>query len=946
MLPPHPRVHGVAARAVAAAITVFLPAVTAFGPAVAAPFQVQGIFQFGPAHIGIAFTDSVNVAQALQLSHYTVTPQGGAAAITLQTAALQDNQRTVILTTTASLPASATYGVTVSGITSKGGTPLSAGGPTSFTTATETVTGIADVQADVNNLIGQVVTVIGEVYIRASSSGSTPSGYIQDGTGRGLNLFGSPLLAPTDTLGTVVKVTGTVALFFTTVEISSYTATTIAAQMPPLAPRVLSVAQASSSQWEGTYLQTTATLTGPPVASGANNYNYPASDAGTAFIFRVRNSTGISPSGFTTGDVVTGAGAGTVFQGTYEVIIGNAQDFYKGRGPGDITPPALVSAAGEGGASTVTVEFSEPVGVGAGTPSNYTVYPSASPGSPIPVTAASVSGTTVVLTLAAPLQASTDYTVQVSNVQDSAGNPIAPGSTVAFTATVPTPFQVTGVFQFGAGYVGVGFSKQVNASQAIQAAHYAFTPALPLAQVTLQENGRTAILKSSAPLPPGSSYSVSVSGITSATGEALAGGGPFSLAIATETVVDIATIQADVAAWSGLTVTVTGQTFIPVGSRGGTPSGYLQDGSGHGINLFGGSIQGAVNALGSVAKVTGTVALFFTTTEITNYTATPLASNQPHLGARQLTVAQANSSSWEGTYIESSASLTDIQPSGTSNVNYSAAEGGSSITFRVGNGLGIQSTDFAIGDRVTGRGAGGTFQSTFQINVGNKQDFFRAGTGGPDTTRPTLVSASAAPQSSELTLGYSEPVNSAGATLISNYRVTPAADPAAPIGITGIVMSASGRSVVLTLDAPLQARTPYVVEVSNVADLAGNVILPGSVITFTVPEPPPQGARLRVPPVTLIRNLTRQGELFRFEIAGVQDTKAICRIFDLQGRLVKVLFDGRLTGTSARTLSWDGRDESFEFAPAGLYICHLQTTDLQGHVSEDRAPIVVAVRLR
>jgi hypothetical protein len=141
------------------------------------------------------------------------------------------------------------------------------------------------------------------------------------------------------------------------------------------------------------------------------------------------------------------------------------------------------------------------------------------------------------------------------------------------------------------------------------------------------------------------------------------------------------------------------------------------------------------------------------------------------------------------------------------------------------------------------------------------------------------------------------------------------------------------------------------VEVSHVADLEGNVILPASAITFVAQAPPPAGATLRgvgggpFPPVTLVRNLSRQGELFRFEIVGVQDANTVCRIFDLKGRLVKVLFDGALTGAPQRTLSWDARDESFELVPAGLYICHLESTDAGGHRTVDRAPIVVAVRL-
>jgi hypothetical protein len=76
------------------------------------------------------------------------------------------------------------------------------------------------------------------------------------------------------------------------------------------------------------------------------------------------------------------------------------------------------------------------------------------------------------------------------------------------------------------------------------------------------------------------------------------------------------------------------------------------------------------------------------------------------------------------------------------------------------------------------------------------------------------------------------------------------------------------------------------------------------------------------------------------------DSKASCRLFDVRGRLVKVLFDGKLTGLPRRTLTWDARDEAFEYVPAGLYICHLETTSVDGRRTADRAPIVVAVRLR
>jgi hypothetical protein len=65
----------------------------------------------------------------------------------------------------------------------------------------------------------------------------------------------------------------------------------------------------------------------------------------------------------------------------------------------------------------------------------------------------------------------------------------------------------------------------------------------------------------------------------------------------------------------------------------------------------------------------------------------------------------------------------------------------------------------------------------------------------------------------------------------------------------------------------------------------------------------------------------------------------------MQGRLMRVLFDGTLTDAGRHALAWDARDESFELVPTGAYICHLQLTDLSGTGSETRAPIVVSARL-
>jgi DNA/RNA endonuclease YhcR with UshA esterase domain len=899
-------------------------------------FSVVAAFQFGADYVGVAFSEKVNAAQATTAANYSFSP-----ALTITSVTMQENGQTAIIKTSAALPKSTAYTLTVSGVTSLTGGALS-GGTANFTTVTETVVNIATIQNATSTYSGQSVTMIGQVYITASSNGTTTSAFIQDGSGRGLNVFGGSIVSALDNRGNVVKVTGTVTLYFTTTEVTPFTATLLTSGVPKLAPKVLTVAQMKSSAWEGTYIQTTATLTAAPSASGSSNYNYVAGD----ITFRVRNATGINAANFASGDVVTAAGFGSAFGSgaslTYQIGVGNADEFTKGSGPGDTVPPTLVSATGASGASSVSVTFSEAMGTGAGTAANYSVYPTATPASTISVSSASVSLNQVTLTLASPLAASTAYTVKVSNVQDLAGNPIAANSTVAFNSGGgATSFTVVAAFQFGSDYVGVAFSEKVNAAQATTAANYSFSPTLAIASVTMQENGQTAIIKTSAALPKSTAYTLTVSGVTSLTGGALSGG-TANFSTVAETVTNIATIQGSTSTYAGQSLTMIGQVYVTASSNGTTTSAFIQDGSGRGLNVFGGSIKPALDDRGNVAKVTGVVELYFTTTEITGYTATLLTSGVPRLAPKVLTVAQMKSSAWEGTYIQTTATLTAApSASGSSNYNYTAGD----VIFRVRNASGVVAANFASGDVVTAAGFGSAFGSgsttTYQIGVGHSDNFTKGG-GPGDTTPPTLSSATGAAGSKNVTVMFSEALGT-GANVAANYSVYPTATPASPISVSSA--SFAVNQVTLTLASALVGGTAYTVQVSNVQDLAGNSIAAGSVAQFTAGAAVVSEGLLDVPARTLLRGYVMPNgaeQAIEVKMNSEGSAKATCRVFDLQGRVVKVLYDG--VGAK-RTLKWNGRDETFEFVRAGLYICHLMTTSLDGTIRREQVPIVVSVRL-
>ncbi len=99
----------------------------------------------------------------------------------------------------------------------------------------------------------------------------------------------------------------------------------------------------------------------------------------------------------------------------------------------DVTPPALTSGAAPD-ATTVVATFSEPLDAATVAPGDFQI--DGGIGAPASVV---VSGATVTLTLAAPLQNATAYTLTVTNVADGAGNVLASASLPFFFGSADPP---------------------------------------------------------------------------------------------------------------------------------------------------------------------------------------------------------------------------------------------------------------------------------------------------------------------------------------------------------------------------------------------------------------------------------------------------------------------------------------------------------------------------
>jgi hypothetical protein len=478
---------------------------------------------------------------------------------------------------------------------------------------------IADIQADPAAYEGQEVTVEGIVYIPADYRGSTISGYIQDDSNRGINLFGNGFdVAATQTVGNLVRVTGTVDLYFTTVEILDPTEVTLVSSgLARPDPVVLGTGQAANSQWEGTFIEVTAPIVSQSAAGPGINYT--VDDGSGPVVIRVVDTLGAP--GFANGETITGRGAGSQFGTDFEVLVGTVSDVFTGPAEFSVIDAASVDA------TTVEVIFNHEVDlVTGGTSGNYQVYESASPSNVISVSLANVMATAVTLTLGESLLPSVEYTVEVTGVQDAVGGMIGTNNTATFT--------------------------------------YVATNVIPIAD-----------------------------------------------------------IQDDPSSYEGQTVTVEGIVYIPTDYRGTVISGFIQDESNRGINLFGtGFDVPATQTIGNRVRVTATVELYFTTVELTDPSELiVLATGQPRPEPPHLSTGQAADPQWEGTFIQVSGTVESQSVAGPG-VNYTVDDGSGPIVVRVVDTLGAPS--FPNGESIVARGAGGQFSTDFQVLVGVDTDVF------------------------------------------------------------------------------------------------------------------------------------------------------------------------------------------------------------------------------
>jgi hypothetical protein len=181
------------------------------------------------------------------------------------------------------------------------------------------IVSIAEIQA--NPSAFTVVTIQGVVTLGAGVTITTRTdAYVQDGSGRGINIFSFDAPDPLLVRGNEVRITGTVEEFQGVTEITDFTSELISTGSPIPDPLVLSTGQANNTDLEGTYIGVKGVITGIGVVGSGTNIN--VDDGSGEVLVRVWDITGINISALNEGDSVEVRAVMDIFDNESQLVPG------------------------------------------------------------------------------------------------------------------------------------------------------------------------------------------------------------------------------------------------------------------------------------------------------------------------------------------------------------------------------------------------------------------------------------------------------------------------------------------------------------------------------------------------------------------------------------------------------------------------------------------------
>ena len=203
---------------------------------------------------------------------------------------------------------------------------------------------ISDIHTNITTLDGQMVTIQGVVTVGANLlRNDRTSAYIQDITQRGLNLYDETMYADI-TRGDELMVVGYVELYGSTVEITNFKYKKINTGLELPEPAEVTVAQANSSDWEGTLISMIGTIADFWISGGGQSVKVKSGD--DSILVRIWNTTGIDTTAYLRDQTYRFIGIGSKYTPTsgtpyYQVLVAYLEDIipYENQVQPEITRP-------------------------------------------------------------------------------------------------------------------------------------------------------------------------------------------------------------------------------------------------------------------------------------------------------------------------------------------------------------------------------------------------------------------------------------------------------------------------------------------------------------------------------------------------------------------------------------------------------------------------------
>lgn len=187
-----------------------------------------------------------------------------------------------------------------------------------------TVADIADIHADLTGYSGQITTIQGIITMGAGIlDDDNTRAYLQDVSGRGLNLFDYDVLPNMDR-GDELLVVGTVNTYYSTVQVIDFNYSRLSTGNAIPAAQEVTIAQANTANYEGTLIGFEGTIADRWDSGGGDNIK--VTDGTDTTLVRLWHTTGVDTSQFEIGAVWYFSGIGSQFSNESQLLVGYQAD--------------------------------------------------------------------------------------------------------------------------------------------------------------------------------------------------------------------------------------------------------------------------------------------------------------------------------------------------------------------------------------------------------------------------------------------------------------------------------------------------------------------------------------------------------------------------------------------------------------------------------------------